>query len=476
MKKALVISMLVVAGLGLAAFAGPFSGTWSTCVAFDMSADDITFYDTCGFNSWLDLNFETCGWNFHSFSYFGQFTTAGLNGWLTQRFQASGSVGAFSGFSYLDFTPGVGDDAKFNQWLSGVDISIAGVELYAYFDVELYNYCLGDPGVRTWTDDIGSGGLVGVKGVAGDCTIQAEALFNLSSYATFGEIDPWVGYTFGDFLAYAGASAFVDNCLRGCASMTIADEAFNIVQTDCCVCWSGAHVEVAFPFACVETVKLYANFSCDAGFDYFRVNLNDIDSGVCCGWLMIDDIDIRWKLQTKSVVKVDIDFVVGDTCITPYFAINPTAAYGNSGYLLENIALYAFGLDYNWNGLQFYSITLLDTTNYTLAWDGSVSRVDLVAVDDSCLWGPGAQVYVCPNDYDELFRICADADSCCGGMFSFCVDNWFDIDGDTTGIFGWMETEVKLSFGVGSGITLSTDFSVTATALNFWQICMGVVF
>ena len=475
MKKALVISMLVVAGLGLAAFAGPFSGTWSTCIAFDMGADDITFYDTCGFNSWLDLNFETCGWNFHSFSYFGQFTTAGLNGWLTQRFQASGSVGAFSGFSYLDFTPGVGDAAKFDQWLSGVDISIAGVELYAYFDVERYKYCDANDDL-VWTDDVGSGWLAGVKGVAGDCTIQAEALFNLSSYATFGEVDPWNGYSFGDFLAYAGSSAFAVNCLRGCASMTIADEAFHIVQTDCCVCWTGAHVEVAFPFACVETVKLYANFSCDNGFDYFRVNLNDIDSGVCCGWLLIDDIDIKWTVQTKSVAKIDIDFVVGDTCITPYFDWNSDSFSGNSGYKITDLTLYAFSLDYNWNGLQFYSMTLLDTANYTLAWDGSVWQKNVAAMPsslESCLW---SGTYACTNDYDELFRICADADSCCGGMFSFCVDNWFDIDNKLSGIFGWMETEVKLSFGVGSGITLSTDFSVTATALNFWQICMGVVF
>jgi len=474
MKKALVISLLVVTGLGLAAFAGPFSGMWNTCIALDLSnADALALDDNCGFNSWLDLHFATCGWDFHSFAWFG---TDGLG---VMRFQAGGSVGAFSGFSYLDFLPGVDDAAKFNQWLSGVDISIAGVELYGYFDVERYRYC-SPAGAVVWTDDVGSGSLIGVKGTAGDCTIQAEALFNLSSYATFGEVDPWVGYTFGDFLAYAGIAAFAENCLRGCYSMTIADEAFNIIQTDCVVAWSGAHVEVAFPFACVETVKLYANFSCTNGFDYFRVNLNDIDSGVCCGWLLIDDIDIKWNVQTKSVVKVDIDFVVGDTCFTPYFEWNSDVFGGNSGFKLDDLTLYAFALDYNWNGLQFYSITLLDTDNYTLAWDGSVWRTDVAGMPaslESCLWWG---TYACANDYDELFRICADADSCCGGLFSFCVDNWFDIGSDTegvsSGIFGWMETEVKLNFGVGSGITLSTDFSVLATGLNFWQICMGVVF
>jgi len=121
MKKALVISLLVLVGLGAAAFAGPLSGKWCADFGFAYTDEDIQYLTISGFASTLVLDYTTCGWTFSSTAKFNKHAFANL------YFEAQGSVGAFGFYGILDFIP---QTASFHFLIGFVDVSIAGVNLY----------------------------------------------------------------------------------------------------------------------------------------------------------------------------------------------------------------------------------------------------------------------------------------------------------------------------------------------------------
>jgi hypothetical protein len=440
LKKALVLAIVMVLGLGAVAFAGPFSGSWDTTLSFGI-ADPFAFV---GFASNLSLTYSVCGWDFSSVSAFD------VTGFVDQYFTAAGSLGAFTFGSYLNFDPST---PAFEMWLSGAKVSIAGVDLYGFFDLE----------------DTGCGWLFGASGSAGDCTMAAEAYFNLTdSLMGYGYDFDYVVGNFADF-------AYAYDAIHGCTSntTTVADNAFSLQTDSCCMCWSGIDAKVTFPFACVEKVTFKASFTCDDGFKYFKAELDDIELGVA--WLTIDDFDITWAL-TKKTVTVDLDITIDSVCLTPYFAINPEGTYGNSGFSISSLELYALGLSWDFGqGITVNSITLLDCVNYGLTWGGSPVRLDLAGLG-----------YYCVSPYEELFEISYSSDACCGGAFELDIKNWFDIACEdeqlADSLLGWGATEVSFSVGLGSNFTLSSSYGIASTNVFFtgvsqyWQVGFGVTF
>lgn len=89
MKRALVLSLAIVLGLGIAAFTqvGDLTGEWSMNVTIDPGAPTVASF--FGFGTDLTITYSVGGWDLSSISTFDD------TGWTAQSFIADGSFGAF---------------------------------------------------------------------------------------------------------------------------------------------------------------------------------------------------------------------------------------------------------------------------------------------------------------------------------------------------------------------------------------------
>lgn len=305
MKKALVLTFVLVFALGAAAFAAPLSGAWSTDIEFAIQTPGD--FNVGSFTSTLAVNYAVGGWEFGSRSGFA------LLGWTSQSFSAEGALGAFEIGSALVFNPAL---AAFTYWNITGEVSIAGVT----FEVETL---LADETDVANTPELGFGGTFGVSGVAGDITLGATAFFNAR---------PRVGADWGRDTWPTGLMLIEETNLL----------AFTSIDFD-----------IAFPFACISRVAIDLDFSAVAGFDGIRFSVDDI---VVPGfaWLTFD---------------IDTTFNIGDTgkafAIVPAVAFGDWVCIRLFGRLLwapdtfavEGLQFYGLELSHTWNGVTFTNRT-----------------------------------------------------------------------------------------------------------------------
>lgn len=154
MKRALVLSLAVLFGLGVAAFAQTLSGEWDTTVSIQPTPVEISLTST------LEVTYALSGWSFTSYSELDE------TGWLDQTFDVSGALGAFTLGSFLDLDPA----GLFDEWIVTAGVSIAGVTFGLDWD-------LAAPG---YNSDIPAGGLavtLSGSGTAGLVTIGVDVYF-----------------------------------------------------------------------------------------------------------------------------------------------------------------------------------------------------------------------------------------------------------------------------------------------------------
>ncbi len=361
MKKALVLAIALVMGLGIAAFAAsPLSGSWTSSITLSPITPTLT---VSTFTSTLVVDYTVGGWTFESTTGFA------LTGWKTQKFTANGALGAFTLGSTLVFDP---TGPSFTKWDSTGKVSIAGVDLSSEF-------LLGPTG---------SGWTFGASGVAGDLTLGATAYFNMNSSG-------------------------------------------GLVQTTSyCFCFSSVDFTASFPFACIDTVSATLSFDhtgfAGVTFSTKGVTIPNIS------WLTFD-ASVTFDTTSKSVTITPNINLGTFACITPYYSLDTSGTYH-----IDGIYIYGLKLSYTWNG-----VTFTDKTSFDPAKNSSITG-------KSAYW--------------ELFQIESKSDSCCGGAVDFTVGNYFKTGGTT--LFDWGETDVSLSFGIGSNFTLNTGLIVDSTGLT----------
>jgi len=446
MKKALVLSLIMVLGLGVATFAAGLSGNWETTIGFELDSAPSSL-TLVFFESSLDIAYDVSGWTFGGFLNFDE------TGFTDQYFITRGQLGAFKLASLVDFDV---DGGAFEAWLTGANVSIAGVTGYGWFLV----------------DDGGSGAIIGAEAQAGEVNFLGEIGFNLSNsaYSFWGNAWDYIAEGFMD-------PEYAYDPFHGCALIPVWSDYISTQTDSYCTCWSNAYFMVSFPFACVDSVLIDVYFAAPTWsnttglnskiFQSVRAHLMDIAlTGI--DWLSIDDLRLEWTLTGKSVSRIDMDIKLGSSCITPYFALNPAGGFGDSGFSLTSLELYAFKLGYTWNGVSINAITLLDTDNYIIDWGGYIGRADLA--------GYG---YYCASPYDELFEISYDGAKCCDGGLSFDVKNWFDIGVSATNpeLFGWMETDLSATVGIGANFTFGVLMNVSKDhGVELFGFTFGVTF
>jgi hypothetical protein len=121
MKKALVLSLAVVLGLGVASFAQTLSGSWDTTITIVPSPVSLAI------DTELIVTYAVSGWTFTSD------TVIDNTGWTGQTFEVGGALGAFTLGSTLEFDPTV---PSFTSWEVTGGLSLAGVTFDGTFTLE----------------------------------------------------------------------------------------------------------------------------------------------------------------------------------------------------------------------------------------------------------------------------------------------------------------------------------------------------
>jgi len=448
MKKVFVLAITFILGLGLVAFAGPLSGSWGTTLGIDPGVPAFTALD-----STLAVDYTLGGWTF------GSSSTFSLGGFSSQSFTASGTLGAFSFSSTMNFNPmavtekdysafwaGVfGDpivpitqtpssicpityttttEPKFTTWKAEGSVSIAGVEFgglfyldQSHWDVPLLSYVTTLDGTQSDSCDAtskynGAGWRFMASGAVGDATVTSYTYFNL--------VEDDVSTTYCPAVGKSGS--------------------FSIASTECCGgCGAGFYEE----YIMVEGLSIgCATFDAAlsvlcSGFADLTFVTKDI---MICGWLDLD-FGITFTTTTKTVDLCSSFVCAGAECFTVELGIgSPTYV---TGYSIGDIYLHGFGFSTTWNGITFSSYTELDA--YSALFSGSTAwkylnsdteysyLIPYAGLKDDCstYFTTGEEYYelkcVAAERYKlwEEFVIDVDADSCCGGALDLTVSTYF---------------------------------------------------
>jgi len=147
MKRALVLSLICVLGLGFSSLAASLTGYWDTDVSID--PQQANFNAAISLDSVLSVTYTVGDWAFTSL------TTLDETGWIGQEFDVAGVLGAFTIDSTLIFDP---DVPSFTSWETNAGVSIAGVSFGA-------DFTLSDTGTKL---------VLSGDGVAGDVTVGVD--------------------------------------------------------------------------------------------------------------------------------------------------------------------------------------------------------------------------------------------------------------------------------------------------------------
>jgi len=437
MKKALVLSLAVVLGLGVASFAQTFSGSWDMDLVLEINPVQSDALTVDSLTSILVVDYTISGWTFGLNSYVDEDDLFDLN------FDVSGQLGAFALYSLLDFDP-LTQTPSFTSWENVATVSIAGVDLWGAFVLQDVLYSLAGTG---------TGWAVGAHGVAGLVEVWVEADFNLD-----GSMYYWYNYGLDYMLDWGTAQS--GYCTGAWASGWFA------VQTESCnPSFSNIDIVVETQLACLDLL-IWANFDCTHGFDYITIGLNDINIGA--GWFQIDDVDVTFTAASKAVTT-DFTLTFGSAvCVTPYFDLNQVGMN-----VIEGITLQALLLNFNYNGITLKAGELFPNAYYI-----GFNKVGGLVTYSTPLC-------VVPNA-NEFIGLWYTADGCCGGAVAGSFVVFFDgiyslpaTPADTsasTGIFDFLLIVGKVEFGITADFSVSAGFEVTDLGLETFSVGFGFDF
>jgi hypothetical protein len=297
MKRALVLSLAVVFGLGIAAFAvGELHGEWDTKITIDPTATQIaTFLD---FETELTVTYSVGGWDFTSYSKITD------DGWTKQYFEAGGSFGAFSIGSKLTFNT---TTLATTLWSVDTSFVFGSVDITVDFDL--------------------------VPGYVRLC---------LGGTATTGLVDITIDVCFGCLTFDAKGNPVVpvgDECCNGCCELNFA----------------GVDITIEFPFCCAD-VTMTIDIDCD-GFKQacFAVDGIDIPN---LPWVDIDAL-LCFTPQTKTLtLSPDFDFGEVGCDFDLYICQVQTGGTGPvSQLMLSDFVIQGISIECEVGGVSFTGIS-----------------------------------------------------------------------------------------------------------------------
>jgi len=421
MKKALVLSLAVVFGLGVASFAQTFDGSWSSDISLGIVVGPPATLTVDGFTSILDVNYSLSGWVFGFNTFISE---AGL---FDLNFDITGSTGAFTFSSFVDFDPTV---PSFTDWENVVQVSIAGVDLFGAFALQQF-------------EDLsyGSGFAIGGHAVAGAVEVWAQADFNLEGGYDYYVYDE--GFYGWEYMT--GWDTHYD-----CSISAWTSGAWYVQTNSCVATWSGVSIWVKAPLACLD-MTIHTSFDC-TGWGGVTFYLNNINLGA--GWFQLDDLDITFT-PTSKTLSSDFTLTFGSAvCVKPYFDLNQVGLN-----VIEGITLRALTLSYAYNGVtikagELFADTLTQSSG--LAYYEGFTKSGALSTYSGC---------VVPTA-DEFVGIFYSSDACCGGALDASFLTFFDAGSQLTGIFDYILMVANVEIGIGSNFSVRTGLEVDPDGIN----------
>jgi len=406
MKKALVMTFVLVLGLGFAAFAdGTLSGVWDTDISLYPAASEFSDFIK-SFTSEVDVDYSIGGF------VFGVESTFGLPGFTGLDFDIDGALGAFTiGFD-IDFSPMVLKEktivydelaysssscigashpswsfektvlattytAGFDDLTADMSVSIAGVSLEALFylkgngnvadvtygsylwNIIPYSYTTNNDSNYSQTGSVtvaattkvGGGWKLTGSGSFGGATLTARVFFNLQ--------DDWGDYN--GMMGYYGYTTYV-------ADTFLESGDWALVCGDCISRFTGLTLLLEdVSFGCTS-FSAGVEFDC-CGFEWAKFLIEDVSLGCC--WDLNFDLLITFTPLDKTL-SLDPDITIANACFTIDAAV---VADTTGDFEIQGIDIYAVGLTYSWNGITFTSDTSFDIAKHPILGSAYYSGV-----------------------------------------------------------------------------------------------------
>jgi len=465
LKKALVVAMVMVMGLGVLAFAGPLTGSWDTSISIDPSAAEFSDFFV-SFSSTLGVDYTVGGWTFGSSSTFSQI------GYSAQSFTATGVLGAFSFDSTMKFIPMAvtataydavviadlfGDpqtapknlfwnacpvfavvnttEPVFDDWTVSGSVSIAGVSFEGLFFLE------GWGGVKTTT--MGYFYWDGADYTQTGSTVTAGKNTGAGwRLKASGDVAPGMTLTSYTYFNLSQADA---TSSTGCPVIG-KKSTYSIASDDCGVAFTEEYITLeGLGFGCVTDIDLALKVTC-AGFSYLKIVVGSIP------FLSFMDLQfgITFSETSKALTLCGSMDALGGDCFSIDVGLNTVSA---ASAQITSLEIYGLSVAYTWNGISFSSDTSFNTTKHAIKGNiygpdeiaflvPKTGMLEAVVCGDECVdvttlepicsineSGIGYYEFKCiPTEYYkvwESFGIESTGDGCCGGAFDFSIDTYF---------------------------------------------------
>jgi hypothetical protein len=310
-------------------------------------------------------------------------------------------------------------------------------------------YAIGSWAFTTTTTLDGAGWVdqdFSVTGLFGLITVSSALGFD----PTVPEFDAWVttlglnmaGVSFGAVFTLEpnstvlelSGSAGVGSDVVGSVAVTLGDgETCNFDFVD-------VTIGLDFLFCDCAPIAMEIYFTCD-GFEYIEFSTTGI-AIPNIPWLTLG-ADLKFELQTKSItISPALDFGAF-VCIDVYFDITDDgpATFPGGTLVLDTIEIVGIGISCTIGGVDFSALSMFDADGV----DG-----------DGLYW--------------EVYSIDVGADACCGGVFEFGLDMYFDKDHNSLFDVALIVADMKVNVTEQFAFTMGLDIDVNG---GFTSWCVG---
>jgi hypothetical protein len=465
--KGVLFVALALSLASVLAVATPLAGEWSTIAQFDLDGG-LSFG---WLYSMLDIEYQAGTLTFSGTALVGGGQP--LAGYYQPQwpddaslydlfFDAYGWVGPFAVASLLDLNPGTSGTgpAGFDLFTAAAWLDLGGVETFALFILD------GGRELNAYLE--GSGLNLGALGSIGQLLFAFDAGWNVRS--TFLVQDAgrmWsFPYFLKDFYDAEGLAGYDyepgEEFLWGsvlCDGMFVPGWGWQIEEDGCGAGLGHVYAALYYPFACFDVESILA-FTGEKGFRSASFAVFDVDLGI--PWLKLDAFQIVYRVDEKYCSVFDLDLVLADACLKPFFFLDTT-----DPWVLDGITLLGVTFEYTFGSATVKAGTIFD--DQAAAFDRNGDRP---------LWadpeiGDARPDFCAMEEYDEYFALLVGGKSCCGGEMGFSIFNWFDAEdneGEPAGVFGWQETIVNATVELSDDLAVSVGLSVLASGLQWLKV------
>lgn len=333
--------------------------------------------------------------------------------------------------------------------------SFAGaISLTSTLDV---TYAIGDWAFTTTTVLDGTGWAdqdFSVTGLFGLITVDSALGFTVP----FGVFEDWVttvalnmaGVSFSaEFTLETGDVALELTMTAGIGSAVEGEIVVELGSGEGCnFDFAGVTIGLDFLFCDCAPIEAEIAFGCE-GFQY----IDFAASGIVIPtlpWFTLD-ATLHFELQTKEITLTPVFDFGPIVCFDLYFDVynDAPATYPLAVLELFQIDVVGIGISCEIGGVSFAAISYWGTTL-------------------TGAYRPGALAY--HDGYWEAYSIDVGADACCGGVFEFGLDFFFDNAGATLFEVSLIEADMLVNVTTQFAFTMGLDIDVAG---GFTQWCVG---